>query len=109
MSISSLPTNPSAQSGRDHERQIKDYGQHPLKAKDATTGADITDASRVAQIWVKDEPQVRQYSSSENALRTLEVLEKAGKTIRVVYAQNRESGIKLSQARPASCATRREG
>ncbi|MGY4257391.1 NitT/TauT family transport system substrate-binding protein [Bradyrhizobium sp. USDA 4516] len=90
-----------AQSGRDYETQLKDYGQLALKAKDATTGADITDVSRVAQIWVRDEPQVRHYSSPESALRAVAALEKEGKTIRVVYAQDRESGIKLfaSQAR----------
>ncbi|WGS03011.1 ABC transporter substrate-binding protein (plasmid) [Bradyrhizobium sp. ISRA443] len=90
-----------AQSGRDYETQLKDYGQLALKAKDATTGADITDVSRVAQIWVRDEPQVRHYSSPESALRAVAALEKEGKTIRVVYAQDRESGIKFfaSQAR----------
>ena len=38
---------------------------------------------------------MRHYASPENALRALAVLEKEGKAIRVVYAQDRESGIKL--------------
>ncbi|MDU6493815.1 MAG: nitrate ABC transporter substrate-binding protein, partial [Bradyrhizobium sp.] len=67
----------------------------PLKAKDAASGAEITDVSRVAQIWLKDEPQVRHYASPEAALKALVALEKDGKTARVVYAQDRESGIKL--------------
>ena len=65
------------------------------KAKDAATGAEIRDFSRVAQIWVKDEAHVRHYASPENALKALAGLEKDGKAIRVVYAQDRESGIKL--------------
>jgi sulfonate transport system substrate-binding protein len=84
-----------SQAGGDYEAQLKNYAQLPLKAKDATTGADITDFSRVAQIWVKDEPLVRHYSSPENALEALAALEKEGRTVRVVYAQDRESGIKL--------------
>ena len=84
-----------SQVGRDYDAELKDYAQLPLKAKDTTTGADITDFSRVAQIWVKDEPKVRHFSSPENALKALAALEKEGKAIRVVYAQDRESGIKL--------------
>ncbi len=66
-----------------------------MKAKDAASGADIADFSRVAQIWVKDEPKVRNYGSPENALKALAGLEKEGKSARVVYAQDRQSGIKL--------------
>lgn len=84
-----------SQAGRDYDVELKDYAQLPLKAKDATTGVEITDFSRVAQIWVKGEPLVRHYSSPENALKALAVIEKEGKTVRVVYAQDRESGIKL--------------
>jgi NitT/TauT family transport system substrate-binding protein len=88
-----------AQAGRDYDAELKNYAQLPLTAKDAATGADITDFSRVAQIWVKDEPRVRHYGSPENALRALAGLEKEGKSIRVVYAQDRESGIKLFASR----------
>jgi NitT/TauT family transport system substrate-binding protein len=38
---------------------------------------------------------VRHYASPENALKALAALEKDGKNARVVYAQDRESGIKL--------------
>jgi NitT/TauT family transport system substrate-binding protein len=81
--------------GRDYDTELKDYAQLALKAKDALTGAEITDVSRVAQIWVKDEPLVRHYASPENALKALATQEKDGKNARVVYAQDRESGIKL--------------
>lgn len=84
-----------SQVGRDYDAELKDYAQLALKAKDATSGVDITDFGRVAQIWVRDEPKVRHFSSPENALKALAALEKDGKAIRVVYAQDRESGIKL--------------
>ena len=83
------------QAGRDYDAELKNYAQLPLKAKDAATGAEVTDFARVAQIWVKGEPLVRHYASPENALRALAALEKEGKSVRVVYAQDRESGIKL--------------
>ncbi|NEV01891.1 ABC transporter substrate-binding protein [Bradyrhizobium uaiense] len=85
----------SAQSGRDYEAQLKNYNQLALKAEDAASGAEITDFSRTAQIWVKDETLVRHYGSPENALKALAALEKEGKAIRVVYAQDRETRIKL--------------
>lgn len=85
-------------SGLDYEARLKDYAQLPLKAKDATTGEDIKDPKRVAQIWVKDEPLVRHYASAENALKALRALEAEGKSARVVYAQDRQSGIKLLAA-----------
>ena len=84
-----------SQMGRDYDTELKNYAQLPLKAKDAATSADITDFSRVAEIWIKDEPRVRHYGSPEGALKALGLLEKEGKSVRVVYAQDRESGIKL--------------
>lgn len=83
------------QAGRDYDAELKNYAQLPLKAKDAATGADISDATRVAQIWVKGEPLVRHYASPESALKALASIEKEGKAARVIYAQDRESGIKL--------------
>lgn len=82
-------------SGRDYEASLKNYDQLPLKAKDAVTGEEIKDPRRVAQIWVKDEPLVRHYASAENALKALKTIEAEGKSIRVLYAQDRDSGIKL--------------
>ena len=82
-------------SGRDYDAALKNYDQLPLKAKDAVTGEEIKDPKRVAQIWVKDEPLVRHYASAENALKALKTIEAEGKTIRVLYAQDRNSGIKL--------------
>ncbi|MDH2384373.1 ABC transporter substrate-binding protein [Bradyrhizobium sp. CER78] len=84
-----------AEAGGDYEARLKSYDQLGLKAQDATTGAKIADFSRFAQIWVKDEPLVQHFSSSEGALTALAALEKQGKAIRVIYAQDRETGIKL--------------
>ena len=83
------------EAGLDYAAHLKNYTQTPLKAKDALTGEDITDPNRVAQIWIKGEPLVRHYASAENALKALKTIEGEGKSVRVVYAQDRNSGIKL--------------
>lgn len=83
------------QSGQDYEANLKNYARTPLKARDASTGKDITDIKRVAQIWVQGEPLVRHYASPESAFADLAALEKSGKKVRVVYAQDRNSGNKL--------------
>lgn len=79
----------------DYEVQIKNYAQDPLVANDAVTGKPITDPSRVAQIWIKGEEKVRHYASPEAAIAALPAIEKSGGEVRVVYAQDRISGIKL--------------
>ncbi|MFM9735771.1 hypothetical protein, partial [Streptomyces niveiscabiei] len=56
-----------SQAGRDYDTELKNYGQLPLRASDAGAGGPISDFSRVAQIWVKDEPKVRHYASPESA------------------------------------------
>lgn len=83
------------QSGLDYEAALKNYAQLPLDAKDAATGEVITDPKRVAEVWVAGEPLVRHYASAQNALKALKSVESEGKTARVFYAQDRESGIKL--------------
>ncbi|GJD54807.1 ABC transporter substrate-binding protein [Methylobacterium dankookense] len=88
----------AAQAGIDYEAHLKDYAQAPLTASDAATGQPITDVSRVAQIWVKGEAKVRHYASPEGALAALATLEREGGSARVVYAQDRNSGIKLFAA-----------
>lgn len=83
------------ESGLDYDAALKNYAQLPLDAKDAATGEPIKDPKRVAEIWVKGEPLVRHYSSPENAFKALKGVESEGKSARVFYAQDRESGIKL--------------
>lgn len=81
--------------GVDYEARLKDYGQTPLTANDAMSGQPITDTTRLSQIWVKGEDHVRHYASPEAALAALAAIEKDGGHARVVYAQDRNSGIKL--------------
>jgi NitT/TauT family transport system substrate-binding protein len=78
-------------SGLDYTAQLANYAQTPLKA----TGKAITDFSHVAEIWVRGESKVRQYASAEEAFAALAALKQEGKTIRAVYAQASDSGIKL--------------
>ncbi|MCO3113569.1 nitrate ABC transporter substrate-binding protein [Pseudomonas aeruginosa] len=59
------------------------------------TGRPIEEFERVAQIWVKGEARVRHYASPESALADLAELKAQGKAIRAIYAQDRDSGIKL--------------
>lgn len=54
-----------AAAGLDYDKQLKNYAPSPLKAKDAATGKPITDVTRLAQIWLVEEPLVRHYSTPE--------------------------------------------
>jgi NitT/TauT family transport system substrate-binding protein len=83
------------QAGLDYGARMKNYAKAPVTTKDAATGKAITDPKRVAQIWVEGEPLVRHYASPQSALADLQKLETAGKKIRVVYAHDRDSGLKL--------------
>lgn len=83
------------QAGIDYEARLKNYARQPLAAKDAASGKAITDFKRVAQLWVQGEPLVRSYASTETAFSELAKLEKAGKKVRVMYAHDRNSGLKL--------------
>lgn len=82
-------------SGLNYDASLKDYDKLPLKANDALTGKPIKDFKRVAQVWVSGEAKVRHYASPEHAFTDLNKLDKAGKKVRVVYAQDQNSGIKL--------------
>ena len=83
------------QAGLDYDTLLKNNNKQPLKAKDALTGKSITDFKHVAQIWVEGEAKVRSYASPESAFSDLKKIEASGKKIRVVYAQDANSGIKL--------------
>ena len=83
------------QANLDYDASLKNYKRLPLVAKDASTGKQITDFSRLTQVWVADEPLVRHYATAEAAFAAVRKLEKDGKKIRVVYAHDRNSGLKL--------------
>lgn len=85
-------------SGLDYDKQLADYAQRPLHAKDALTQEPVGDPVHVGQVWVKGEPTVRSYASLAHTFTALAEIEKQNKPIRVVYAQDRERGIKLFAA-----------
>lgn len=82
-------------SGLDYEARLKDYSKSPLKAKDAKTGQAITDFKQAAHVWIDGEAKVRHYASPDNALAAAREAEAAGKKVRVVYAHDRNTGIKV--------------
>jgi NitT/TauT family transport system substrate-binding protein len=86
------------QAGLDYDARLKNYARLPLAAKDAATGKPLTDFSRLVQVWVAGEPLVRHYGTPEAAFNAVRKLEKEGKKIRVVYAHDRNSGLKLFAA-----------
>ncbi|MCH7336106.1 ABC transporter substrate-binding protein [Acinetobacter sp. NIPH 2699] len=81
--------------GLNYAQQLQSYAQSPLSANDALTQKPIQNFERVTQIWVKGETKVRSYATPENAFTDLKNLQKSGKTIRVVYNQDRNLKIKL--------------
>jgi NitT/TauT family transport system substrate-binding protein len=83
------------QAGLDYEAKLKNYSKSPLNAKDAKTGKAITDPLLVGQVWIVGEPKVRHYALLDNALEAAKATEAAGKKVRVVYAHDRNTGIKL--------------
>ena len=86
------------QAGLDYEAALKNYAKSPLTRPDAATGKPITDVTRVAQIWVEGEPLVRHYATVEGAFAALRKLEGGAKKVRVVYAHDRNHGLKLLAA-----------
>jgi NitT/TauT family transport system substrate-binding protein len=82
-------------SGLDYDKALKSYEKEPLVAKDAQSGAPITDVRRAAQVWVAGEASVRHYASPEAALYAVREAEKAGQKIRVVFVHDYDTGLKL--------------
>ncbi|HWW68330.1 MAG TPA: ABC transporter substrate-binding protein, partial [Duganella sp.] len=83
------------QAGLDYDARLKNYQRLPLVARDAATGKPIADFSRLTQMWVDGEALVRHYASVDGAFAALRQLDKEGKKVRVVYAHDRNSGLKL--------------
>ena len=86
------------QAGLDYDARLKNYAKLPLVAKDAATGKPIADFKRLGQVWVDGEALVRHYASVEGAFADAAKLEKAGKKVRVIYAHDRNTGLKLLAA-----------
>ena len=81
--------------GLDYDGQLRNYAKLALKANDALTGKPITDEKRAAQAWVAGEARVRSYASPENAFADVKKIEASGAKVRMVYAQDRQLGLKL--------------
>lgn len=83
------------QSGLNYDAALRNYAKQPLIANDAQTGKRITDFHSVTQVWLNGEDKVRNYASTQEAFAALNTLEQGGKKVRVVYVQDRSSGLKL--------------
>ncbi|HEY9155281.1 MAG TPA: ABC transporter substrate-binding protein [Opitutaceae bacterium] len=81
--------------GLDYDKQLKNYDPLPFVGDAVDTHAPVTDPKRAGQIWVRGEEHVRLYSTAEAALRDAKALKTGGKTIRVVFVHDRNSGLKL--------------
>ncbi|THF67362.1 nitrate ABC transporter substrate-binding protein [Pseudothauera nasutitermitis] len=82
-------------SGLDYEARLKVYDKLPLQARDAASGAQITDFKNAAHLWLKGEPGARHYASPQAALAALKQAEAAGQEARVVFVHDRNTGLKL--------------
>jgi NitT/TauT family transport system substrate-binding protein len=74
---------------------LKDYSAVPFTAKDFITGEEIADPKRAGRIWVAGERNVRLYKDVPSTFLALNQLEKDGKTVRVAFVHDRETGLKL--------------
>jgi NitT/TauT family transport system substrate-binding protein len=83
------------QSGLNYDAALRNYAKQPLVANDAQTGKRIADFHSVTQVWLNGEDKVRNYASTQEAFAALNTLEQGGKKVRVVYVQDRSSGLKL--------------
>lgn len=85
----------SQELGLNYDARLKDYSGVPFNQDAVDTRAPVADTKVAGQVWVQDEPTVRLYSSVPAALSAASQLQNSGKKIRVVFAHDRLSGIKL--------------
>ena len=85
----------SKEFGLDYDARLKNYAALPFEGVALDTSAPVADARSAGQLWVKGEPKVRLYSSPEAVLAARRELESAGKTVRVTFVHDRNSGNKL--------------
>jgi NitT/TauT family transport system substrate-binding protein len=81
--------------GYDYDARLKDYAALPFTEPALDTNAPVTEPKLAGQIWVKGEPKVRLYSSVDATFAAANALRAEGKTLRVVFVHDRESGNKL--------------
>ncbi len=81
--------------GYDYDARLKDYEALPFTDDALDTHAKVTEPHLAGQIWVKGEPKVRLYSTVEATFAAQKALSGEGKSIRVTFVHDRESGNKL--------------
>ena len=81
--------------GLDYDARLENYNAVPFDSKDFASGEEIVDPKKAGQIWVDGETKVRLYKDVPSTFLALNQLEKDGKTVRVVFVHDRETGLKL--------------
>ena len=81
--------------GQDYDERLKSYDPVPFTAKDFVTGEEVTDITKAGQIWVEGEEKVRLYKDVPSTFAALDQLQKEGKTARVAFVHDRDTGLKL--------------
>ena len=81
--------------GLDYDARLENYSAVPFDSKDFITGEEVIDAKKAGQIWVDGEKKVRLYKDVPSTFIALNQLEKDGKTVRVAFVHDRETGLKL--------------
>lgn len=81
--------------GLDYEARLKNYAPEALVGKDFVSGEVVTDPAKAGQIWVAGEEKVRLYKDVPATFSALDKLGKDGKTVRVVFVHDRDTGLKL--------------
>jgi NitT/TauT family transport system substrate-binding protein len=81
--------------GLDYDARLKDYARAPLTAKDALSGAAISEPKLAASVWIRGEEKVRHFASPGTALAAAKQAEADGKQVRVVFVHDRNTGLKL--------------
>jgi NitT/TauT family transport system substrate-binding protein len=85
--------------GLDYDTRLKDYSPVSFQGSAEDTGKPVVDPRLAGQIWIKGETKVRLFSTPEAAINAALKAEAGGKTVRVVYVHDRESGNKLFSER----------
>jgi NitT/TauT family transport system substrate-binding protein len=81
--------------GYDYDARLKDYSANPFVDKAIDTQALVSAPEQAGQLWVKDEPKVRLYSSIVATFTALKRLAAEHKTLRVTFVHDRGTGNKL--------------
>ena len=81
--------------GLDYDARLENYNAVPFDSKDFVSGEEIVDPKKAGQIWVDGETKVRLYKDVPSTFLALNQLEKDGKTVRVAFVHDRETGLKL--------------